>query len=222
MDEVGATAVRNLIDLSLQEGLDPTLLFAPAGLDWRDWVKTNRRLDWDDYCNLVERYADHLGGVEGCEQLGDRLPSASPTLTRMLGADLTLPRLYRLLARMVPEIWRNLVVNIHDDATGSLLLGADIAPASRGLLPFFALFTGTLRSAPRRLDQLASRIEVLDISPRMALWRVTPPRTRIRFPTLGVSFSAAWLRMFDDAPRKAVALFEELDRERISKLVAAP
>lgn len=213
-EEVGAYALQNVINLAIEDGLDPADLFHGSGLDWREFVRGGRRVDWDPYCDIVERYAERLGGWERMAGAGDRLPEASPSLTRAVGAMLTPRQLYKLFEHANAIVWRCCATRVFDEADGALRVECEIAEPYRPLLPLMAATTGALRSAPRRLDLPPARVEVLEMSGRFAAWRVIPPQPRPRLEQLGRAFSASWLALVGQSPADAVALVEEMERER--------
>lgn len=213
-EEVGAYALQNVINLALADGLDPADLFQGTGLDWRDYVRGSRRADWDPYCDVMERYAERLGGWERMAAVGDRLPEASASFTRAVGAVLTPRQLYKLFERANQVVWRCVTTRVFDEADGALRVECEIAAPYRPCLPLVSASTGAMRSATRRLDLPPARVDVLELSGRRGAWRVVPPRPRPRLQQLGRAFSATWLSMVGESPADAVALVEEMERER--------
>src|SRR6185437_4038216 len=79
--EVWARVVSDVAKLAAHAGLELHPLFRGLPFD-ETTVRHTRRVTWDDYCTLVERVAEAVGGLEALERLSEEeYHRTSPELT---------------------------------------------------------------------------------------------------------------------------------------------
>lgn len=113
-------------------------------------------------------------------------------------------------------MWRTVNASISQESERVWLIRAEIGAEFQPLLPLMAASTGGWRACTTRLDLRPCEVGVLEISGRVGVWRVTPPRPRPRLEQLGRAYSATWISLFGRDPGGAMEMLEELDRQNVA------
>ena len=175
MHQVSGRALRLLAELATAEGIDAGRLFADLPFDAstaRGWV------DWEVYCEALDRVQDAAGGPEGLERLSEGLVFADAVapFARMLRLVFTAERVYRFINLWIGPMIIPPILNEHEDLGGGrLLVRLRIPPELRDSPAFFHHTVGTMRGGPRLIGLPAAHVE-LTVAPRDATYRVVVPQ----------------------------------------------
>ncbi len=173
--EVSGRVVQLLAELAAGEGIDAGRLFAGLPVDPQappKWV------DWDVYCEALDRLQEAAGGPDALARISERLvfADALAPFARMLRLVLTPERLYRFINLWIGPMLVPPLLNEHRElGPGRLLLRLRIPPQLRDSPAFFHHAVGTMRSGPRLIGLPAAYVQV-EVAPREATYQVVVPQ----------------------------------------------
>jgi DNA-binding CsgD family transcriptional regulator len=164
------------VDTAERGGLDIDALFEGLPFD-NAALRMRSRVDWDDYCTLLERIGEACGGER---ELEDMLESnyhlVLPELRQLAGAVLSPMHYLRLMFDvlnpvMFPPVHNELV----DLGNNRVRLTVSCRPGVRGCRAFHVGTTGALRSVTRTLGLPPTRVLSSDITDSRAVWELELP-----------------------------------------------
>jgi DNA-binding CsgD family transcriptional regulator len=196
--EVWARSVWATVETAARAGLPTHALFEGLPFDGES-VRRLKRVRWDDYCVVMERFEGLAGGPESCVRLLEENYDRSFPEVRKAAASLISPALlYRFLVDVfTPIVLPNIIATYENLGDEHLRLAIRLVAGCRPCQTFFNGTIGTIRGAPRHLD-LPSAEVVADIGPCHGIYDVRVPRSRTvaaRFARLSRRVWPAVLRL---------------------------
>ena len=149
-----------------------------AGLGGLDGIDEPRaRIDWADFAELLDRFADRAGGLPGLEEAGTHTADAAfaESIRVIAGAFASSRTLYRAIVRwFAPSAVRSLAMTYEDLPDGRVQIVVEMLEPHRVSLPFFHMTAGSYRAAPRILGQHDAGVEMRVLG-RRATYLISPP-----------------------------------------------
>jgi DNA-binding CsgD family transcriptional regulator len=161
--DLWARVVWGAIDLGRQAGMSNEVLFAGLPFD-AITVRQRKRVQWDDYCTIVERIADHAGGATELEDLLEASYHGVYPELRMLAGALIGPRPFvRFVVDVVnPLLFPPIESKLEELADDRVRISLVLRVGARPCEPYFRGTVGSLRGLLCHID--LPPIEVLDAS----------------------------------------------------------
>lgn len=162
--------MQSLVALAERGGLGQ--LLDEADLSASD-LSARRRVDWEVYAQLVERFVARAGGIDEATHMADDLHLGAGVLDWVLSSRFAPRHLYAQVCSLAPRAWRNLEATVTPDA-GALRVQARLV-AGVGSAAFFHISRSSLATLPARAGLGRAEVEIEELSPMGATWRVSLP-----------------------------------------------
>jgi len=175
MNEVASFMASAILDLATAHGLSTAELLHELPFD-RTRLDRLDRIDWDDYCTLIERFERACGSLEAMHAIVlaayDRvIPPHWTERVRRLS-----PRMFYLLAAYVPQL-TNVEHRFDELSDGRSLLSFVLHPGSRPCATYFRGSIATVRGFVGHLGLPPIDAEVLELTDRSLRIAIDLPPT---------------------------------------------
>jgi DNA-binding CsgD family transcriptional regulator len=150
--QVWARVVWDVLEIANRASIDPAPLTEGLPFDAKS-VRRMRRVAWDDYCTLVERLAEHIGGLDELARFSaDNYHRTSPELTAIAAALVSPKTLFRLVYEVFsPLLFPMVEFSYEDRGPNRVHLEAWLRPGVRPCLALHYGVVGAMRGMPRHL-----------------------------------------------------------------------
>jgi DNA-binding CsgD family transcriptional regulator len=173
-------AAQKVIAVAATAGIPSEALTAGLSFDARSLAR-RRRVTWDEYCLLIERFEIEVGGTEA---MRDRLEGSyhevlEPAHRSIFGAFVGPVPLYRFMLQILEPIlfpMCEFAYELQRDKTIRAALA--LRPEARPCRTFFEGTVGALRGATAHLGLPPADVDVHEISDRHMVVVITPPAAR--------------------------------------------
>lgn len=199
-NEVAVCAVRSLVALAEHRGLGDIL--EGGGLTEADLTE-RRRVDWDMYVPLVDRFVVRAGGLDVATRLATDIHLGGGVLDWVLSSRFAPRRLYAQACALAPRAWRNLEVTLTPDGE-ALRIQARLT-SGVGSEAFFHISRSTLESLPAHAGLGRATVVARVVTPMGATWRVSNPPNPNAEPDAASGSTLASRRRLDAQERAAQA-----------------
>jgi signal transduction histidine kinase/CheY-like chemotaxis protein len=162
MSDVSTRAFRFFLALERRGQLDIGALLEGLPVSREELENPRRRVPWDVWAEINERFGRSLHDVAAIERAGENVtePGYLGALLPIVGV-FTDPRdLYRIgLKWFAPATYRNLAFGFEDSKTGPLRVTVEIPAHNRGSEAFMRMTAGGLRVMPRLIGLPPATVE---------------------------------------------------------------
>jgi DNA-binding CsgD family transcriptional regulator len=164
------------VDTAERGGIDIDTLFVGLPFDNAD-LRRRSRVDWDDYCTIVERIGEACGGERELEDLLEsNYHLVLPELRQLTGAVISPMHYLRLMFDVLnPLMFPPLHNEFVDLGDRRVRLTVSCRPGVRGCRAFHVGTTGALRGVTRSLGLPPTRVISADITDTRAVWELELP-----------------------------------------------
>lgn len=170
------------VDTAERGGIDVDALFAGLPFD-NATLRKRSRVNWDDYCTIVERIAEACGGERELEDLLEsNYHLVLPELRTLAGAVISPVHYLRLMFDVLNPLMFTPVHNHFEDlGEHRARLTVGFRPGVRPCRAFLVGTTGAMRGVTRTLGLPPTRVVSADITDTRGVWELELPAT----PTWG-------------------------------------
>ncbi len=187
---VWARVVWGAVDTAIRGGLPIDTLFDGLPFDAVTLRKLGK-VDWEDYCRLVERIETLAGGPEACERLlAANYHSAHSELAVLV---VTPRRLYGLLSEVIlPIVFPAVDMNLEDLGPNRIRISHAIRAGARECLALQNGTIGAFRGLPQHLGLPCAVVGRREVRGRRAVYELRLPEV----PSLGRRLGQASRALF--------------------------
>jgi DNA-binding CsgD family transcriptional regulator len=185
-NEVAVCAVRSLVERANRGGLGS--LLDDVGLSAEE-LTNRRRVDWEIYAQLVDRFVERAGGLDEAAHLADDLHLRGGVLDWVLSSRFAPRHIYAQACALAPRAWRNLEVTVVPDGA-ALRVQARLVDGI-GSAAFFLISRSSLANLPTHAGLDRAEVVIEELSAMGATWRIsTPPNPNAEPDGLSDPFGA--------------------------------
>ena len=177
--EVWARALWIVLDIAVDCGISVESLCAGVGFDAAG-ARRLRRIDWVDYCTVVERFEQLAGGPEACDRLVFASYHANVPETRAAASAFVGPKvLLRLLVEVANPIVFTPVEHRYEDLGGDRVrVVTRLRPHARPCVTFFRGSIAAFAALPRQVGLPAAEVLLADVGDRHGIYELALPPSR--------------------------------------------
>ncbi|HVY49036.1 MAG TPA: hypothetical protein VHB21_24265, partial [Minicystis sp.] len=160
MHEVGAPAVRLLIEAATRRGIDVTHALEALRAPREALRDPAARFDWDDYVQFIARLEVLAGGAAGMRRLGEDYVHASTELPALLALfDEPMDFFRFVITRYAPAMVTPLVPQFDRLSTDGFRVTVAIEPPYPPSAPLLCALEGALGALPAHTGQAGGEVQ---------------------------------------------------------------
>lgn len=192
--EIWASVLWTAVDLAERGGLPAQPLLEGLPFDKKTYRRLGR-VDWIDYCTVVERIEEQAGGPEACERLlASSLHVVATPLSALARAVISPKDFYRAYAKVIaPILLPPLRMDYEDLGGDDVRVSVTFRPGARSCLAWCHASTGAVRGFTQHLGLPQATILHTDVGPRHGSWKLRVPPSQTLRATLGKRAATALL-----------------------------
>ena len=181
MQEVSTRACEVLFVTLALEQIPAERLVQDLPVDLADLREPGRRIDWEVFCDLLERFEALVGGAEQVERAGTRIFD-EPIMRRsraLAGLFLSLRHVYEYGGRWrTAAFYTNVLRRFEELPDGRFRVTLWIPESQRGCETFFRMRCGAQRATPRWFGYGEEAHVEAELGSHSGVYWITPPARR--------------------------------------------
>lgn len=197
--EVSPMAVVAHLDVFARHVRFPEDLF--DGLPWDEAaLRAHRgRIDWDPYAELLDRLGALCGSDEAIRKVGATMDETGPWIQLLLRSVVAPTQLYQFWARLVPNVWRALTLEVADLGDSRIEIRCAVRPGFRGCRTMILASVDSMATTTRRIGLAPCVIETFEVTPFLGRFRYRVPPSRTVAAQLSRRWDGLWSFLEEDA-----------------------